>query len=57
MAKWLCKACGYVYDESIGDEDSGINSGTKFEDIDENWTCPICGVRRGDLESWEKIEE
>ncbi|NCC71525.1 rubredoxin [bacterium] len=57
MAKWLCKACGYVYDESIGDEDSGINPGTKFENIDENWTCPICGVSRGDLESWEKIEE
>lgn len=56
MAKWLCKVCGFIYDESIGDEDSGISPGTKFEDISNEWVCPICGVSKAEIEQWEKIE-
>ena len=56
MTKYLCKIRGFVYDEEIGDEDSGIKPGTKWENIPQNWICPICGVTKGDLESWEKIE-
>lgn len=41
---YKCMACGYIYDPEIGDPDSGIAPGTKFEDIPDTWVCPICGV-------------
>lgn len=44
MEKWVCTACGYVYDPEVGDPDSGIAPGTAFEDIPEDWVCPLCGV-------------
>lgn len=57
MAKWLCKACGYIYDEEVGDPDSGIEAGTKFEDIPDDWVCPVCGASKGDADNWEKQPE
>lgn len=47
--KRLCVPCGYVYDEKIWDPDSGILPGTKFEDIPENWRCPVCWVTKKDF--------
>jgi rubredoxin len=44
MDKYVCTACGYIYDPEVGDPDSGIAPGTSFEDIPEDWVCPICGV-------------
>jgi len=44
VEKYRCKACGYVYDPEKGDPDGGIDPGTSFEDIPENWVCPVCGV-------------
>jgi rubredoxin len=44
MEKWVCTACGYVYDPEAGDPDSGVAPGTAFEDIPEDWVCPLCGV-------------
>ena len=44
MKKYVCKACGYVYDPGIGDPDSGIVPGTSFEDLPDDWVCPMCGV-------------
>lgn len=44
MKKYVCTACGYIYDPEVGDPDSGIAPGTAFEDIPEDWVCPICGV-------------
>ena len=41
--KYACP-CGYVYDEELGDLENGIAPGTKFSDIPEDWTCPICGL-------------
>ena len=52
MEKWKCTACGFVYDPEIGDADSGIAPGTPFEQIPEDWLCPVCGVGK-DL--FEKI--
>ena len=43
---YVCPACGYVYDPEIGDEDSGIPPGTAFEDIPDEWECPVCGVTK-----------
>ena len=50
MEKWTCIVCGYVYDEAVGDPDSGIAPGTKFEDLPEHWVCPVCGVSKDQFE-------
>jgi rubredoxin---NAD+ reductase len=47
--QFICKACSYVYDEEAGDPDSGLAPGTRFEDIPDDWYCPICGVTKADF--------
>ena len=44
MAKYVCDVCGYVYDPEVGDPENGIAPGTPFEQLLEDWTCPLCGV-------------
>ncbi|NME36143.1 MULTISPECIES: rubredoxin [Fusobacterium] len=44
MKKWKCEPCGYIYDPALGDEENGIAPGTSFEDLPEDWVCPICGL-------------
>lgn len=41
MDRYLCVICGYVYDPAVGDAESGIEPGTPFEDLPEDWVCPI----------------
>ena len=50
MDKYVCTICGYVYDPEQGDPDNGIDPGTKFEDVPDDWTCPICGAGKSDSE-------
>lgn len=50
--KYRCTVCGYIYDPEKGDPDSGIKPGTPFEELPENWVCPICGA---DKSAFEKI--
>jgi rubredoxin len=49
IMKFTCP-CGYVYDEVLGDEENGIAPNTKFSDIPEDWTCPICGLGKDAFE-------
>lgn len=42
--KYHCMECEHIYDEAKGDADSGIAPGTRWEDIPEDWSCPICGA-------------
>jgi len=44
MDRWQCEACEYIYDPKIGDPDGHIAPGTAFEDIPDDWECPVCGV-------------
>ena len=44
MKKYVCDICGYTYDEALGDPDNGIAPGTKFEDLPDDFVCPLCGV-------------
>ena len=44
MKKYVCDVCGYIYDPAAGDPDNGVAAGTAFEDIPEDWVCPLCGV-------------
>lgn len=48
--KYECTVCGYVYDEELGDPDNGIEPGTLWEDLDESFTCPLCGVEKADFQ-------
>ncbi|CUH92272.1 rubredoxin [Herbinix luporum] len=50
MRKFECTACGYIYDEELGDPDNGVAPGTKWEDVPEDWVCPLCGVGKEDFE-------
>jgi len=50
MKKWECVACGWVYNEEKGHRESGLAPGTRFEDIPEDWTCPLCGVGKDEFE-------
>ena len=44
MQKYVCEPCGYVYDPEVGDPYNGIAPGTAFEDLPDDWVCPVCGV-------------
>ncbi|MCW4008369.1 MAG: rubredoxin [Candidatus Bathyarchaeota archaeon] len=44
MDKWECTLCGYIYNSEKGDPEHGIPAGTAFEQLPENWACPICGA-------------
>lgn len=47
--KYECTVCGWVYDEEVGAPDEGIEPGTKFEDLPEDFVCPLCGVGKEDF--------
>ncbi len=51
--KYVCTVCGYTYDEAMGDPENGIAPGTKFEDLPEDFVCPVCMVGK---DSFEKEE-
>jgi rubredoxin len=50
MDKYVCTICGYVYDPALGDPDSGVAAGTAFEDLSDDWVCPICGAEKDQFE-------
>lgn len=54
MKKYECTVCHWVYDPEVGDPDNGIAPGTPFEQIPEDWTCPLCGVSKEDFEVVEE---
>ena len=56
MDKYVCSICGYVYDPEQGDPDNGVAPGTKFEDLPDDWECPVCGASKDDFEK-QNIEE
>jgi rubredoxin len=45
MQKWECP-CGYIYDPATGDDDNGIAAGTAWEDLPDEWVCPLCGAEQ-----------
>ena len=44
MEQSVCDVCGYGSDPAVGDPDNGVQPGTAFEAIPEDWVCPLCGV-------------
>ena len=54
MEKYVSDLCGYVYDPAQGDADAGIPAGTSFNDLPEDWVCPLCGVGK---DEFSKVED
>ncbi|MBD2391642.1 rubredoxin [Aphanizomenon flos-aquae NRERC-008] len=54
MKRYICSTCNYIYDPETGDEDGGIAPGTAFEDIPDDWVCPVCGVEKDAFELYEE---
>lgn len=54
MKKYKCIMCGYIYDPAVGDPDNGVEPGTAFEDLPDDWVCPDCGAGK---DQFEPIEE
>ena len=50
MKKYVCSVCGYIYEEALGDPENGIAPGTKFEDLPEDFVCPLCSVGKEEFE-------
>ena len=48
--RYVCQVCGYVCDEELGEPESGIAAGTKWEDLPEDFVCPLCGVGKDQFE-------
>ena len=46
MDKYVCEPCGWVYDPAEGDPDGGIEPGVAFDDLPEDWVCPMCGAEK-----------
>jgi rubredoxin len=51
--QWICSSCGFIYDPEEGDPDGGIPPGTAFDEIPDDWFCPVCGARKRDFEPYE----
>ena len=52
MDKYECTVCGYIYDPVKGDPDNGIEPNTSFDELPEDWVCPVCGAIK---EQFEKV--
>ena len=50
---WICESCGFIYDPDEGDPDGGIPPGTPFEEIPNDWMCPVCGARKKDFSPYD----
>ncbi len=50
MKKYRCSVCGYIYDPENGDPENGVEPGTDFEKVPDDWTCPICGASKDEFE-------
>lgn len=50
MDKYRCIICDYIYDPAQGDPSHGIEPGTSFDDIPDDWNCPLCGVDKSNFE-------
>ena len=51
MKQYICSVCGFVYDEAAGLPDDGFPAGTKFEQLPDSWTCPLCGAAKSEFQA------
>jgi len=53
MDKYKCSVCGWIYDPQLGDQDGGIDPGIPFENLPDDWVCPVCGAAKSEFEKTE----
>ncbi|MFA6850247.1 MAG: rubredoxin [Selenomonadaceae bacterium] len=53
MKKWACSVCGWIYDGEVGDPDYDLAPGVAFEDLPDDFVCPLCGVGKDQFEEQE----
>ncbi len=53
IMKYKCKICGYIYDPAAGDPENGVEPGTTFKDLPDDWVCPECGAAKDQFEPVE----
>ena len=54
MKKYVCTVCGYEYDPVVGDPDNGVAAGTAWEDVPEDWVCPLCSLGKDVFEEQQQ---
>ncbi len=54
MKKYVCDVCGYIYDPAAGDPDGGIDAGTSFDNLPDDWVCPMCGASKDEFSPLEE---
>jgi len=54
LARFVCRVCGYIYDEKLGDPEGGVQPDTPFEAIPEDWVCLVCGASKADFDEMGK---
>ena len=54
MQKYQCSVCGHIYDPEVVDPDSDIAPGTAFEDLPDDWSCPVCGAKKSQFAPWQQ---
>ncbi len=55
MQKYQCMVCGWIYDPKLGDAKAGVKPGTAFEDIPDDWICPMCGAAKENFEPFDEF--
>ncbi len=50
MKKYVCVVCGWEYDPEVGDPANGVEAGTAFDDVPDDWACPVCGAGKDEFE-------
>ena len=53
LKKYVCLVCGWIYDEEQGSPQDGIAPGTRWEEIPDDWICPVCGAAKSDFQMME----
>lgn len=53
MEKFICTICEYIYDPELGDPENGIEPGTAFEELPDDWACPVCGAGKESFEPYD----
>lgn len=53
MDKYVCISCTYIYDPEIGDINNAIYKDTPFEELPDDWVCPVCGATKDEFEIYE----
>ncbi len=54
MDKYRCGACGYIYNPAKGDPDSGVEAGTAWENVPDDWGCPVCSASKDEFQFFKK---